>query len=430
MIDMPAMTLLFGMHRREVSTVLLFATMLIPTLVYQGAACRNALGAEIIVTPTCDVREEYNDNIFLSTSSRKSDFITTVAPGLGLSRNTERLQASLLGALSWYTYASNEGLGSLDYSYQGHSAYQLSPRDNVGLGGGYSQSSRPDSISPTTGLASSSGTKAYSLSTNAGRVLDEASSASATYSYQRQEYDNPLLVGSITHNAGLGFSRDLSSLLPMLKGTVSASFFRAIYSNSTSDNYSLSIGAGRNINEKVAWSLSAGGNYTYSSFLASGKPSPASVSENSDNWGWVGSAGLIYTGEKGHGSVSISRNVVAASGQVGVTENTGVSLALGRIETKRFNWQLSAAYNINRSSNNQFASLGSVDRVSSLGAGAQYKLSDYFDLGVQYSYYDDNNRTSSTQTYQNKVLLTLSSHGRFRLNGQNTLTNEVLHGTR
>ena len=379
------MTLSFGKYRSSVATVLLFAAMLIPTLVYQGAACRNALGAEIIVTPTCDVREEYNDNIFMTPSSRVSDFITTVAPGLGLSRNTERLQASLLGALSWYTYASNEGLGSLDYSYQGQSAYQLSPRDNVGLGGGYSQSSRPDNISPTTGLASSSGTRAYSLSTNAGRVLDEASSASATYSYQRQEYDNSLLVGSITHNVGLGYSRDLSSVLPMLKGTVSASFFRAIYSNSTTDNYTLSIGAGRNIIEKVAWSLSVGGNYTYSSFQASGQPSSSSVPGSSDNWGWVGSAGLIYTGEKGHGSVSISRNVVAASGQVGVTENTGVVLALVRMETLRFNWQLSASFNINQSSNNQFASLGSDDRVTSLGAGAQYKLSDYLDLGVQYS---------------------------------------------
>jgi hypothetical protein len=218
-------------------------------------------------------------------------------------------------------------------------------------------------------------------------------------------------------------------MLPMLKGTVGASFFRAIYSDSTTDNYSLSIGASRNINEKVAWSLSGGGNYTYSSFQVSGQPSSSSGSTNSDNWGWVGSASLIYTGERGQGSILISRNVIAASGQVGVTENTGVTLALGRTETKRFNWQLSAAYIINRSSNNQFTFLGTDDRVSSLGVGAQYKLSDYFDLGVLYSY-DDNNRIYSIQTYQTKVSLTLSSHGRFRLNGQNTLTNEVLHGTR
>jgi hypothetical protein len=374
--------------------------------------------------------EEYNDNIVLSSVSRQSDFITTVAPSLGVSRNTENLQAGLSAGLSWYTYARNSSLSSEDYSFQGQSAYKLSPRDSVGLGATYLKSSRPDTLSQTTGLASDSGTSSYSISSNAVRVLDEASSASATYSYQRQLYDNPILAGNITHNVGLGYSRDLSSVLPMLKGTVSAAFFRAIYNISTTDNYSLSIGASRNISEKVAWSLSAGGNYTYSSFLASSQPSPPSASQNSDNWGWLGSAGLTYTGERGHGAVSISRNVVAASGQVGVTENTGVSLAYGRIETIRFNWQLSAAYNINQSSNNQYASLGSDDRVTSLGANAQYKLSDYFDLGVQYWYYYDISRISSIETYQNRVLLTLSYHDRFRLNGQNKLTDEVLHGTR
>jgi hypothetical protein len=404
--------------------------MLLTILVYQGAVCRSALSAEIIVTPTCNVSEEYNDNILLSYYSRKSDFITTVAPNLSVSRNTERLQTSLLSGLSWYTYASNNSLSSVGYSFQGQSAYQLSPRDSVGLGGTYVRSSRPDTISQTTGLASSSGMDSYGVSTNAARVLDAASSVSATYSYQRQIYDDPALIGNITHNVGLGYSRDLSSVLPMLKGTVSTSFFRAIYTNSATDNYSLSVGASRNIKEKIAWSLSAGANYTYSSFLAYSQPFSASVSQNSDNLGWVGSAGLTYTGEKGQGSVTVSRNVVAASGQVGATENTGVGLVIGRTETKRFNWQLSAGYNINQSSNNQYASVGSDDRVISLGASVQYKLSDYFDLGVQYSYYDDINRISSIEASQNRVLLTLSYHDRFRLNGQNKLTDEVLHGTR
>lgn len=418
------------MNRSRVSTVLLFAAMFLPIFVYQGTACRSVLGAEIIVTPTCDVHEEYNDNILLTSVSRKSDFITSVAPSLGVSRNTERLQANLIAGLTWYTYACDTGLSSLDYSYQGQLSYKLSPRDSVGLSGAYIQSSSPDTINQTTGLASSSATTSYGLSSNASRVLDEASSASATYSYQRQTYDNSALVGNITHNVGLGYSRDLSSMLPMLKGNVGASFYRAIYSDSTTNNYSLSVGASRKINEKVAWNLSGGGNYTYSSFPASSQPSSPPVSQSSDNWGWIGSAGLTYTGERGHGSVSFSRNVVAASGQVGVTENTGVNLAFGRIETLRFNWQLSASYNLNKASNYQYAALGSDAWVTSLGAGAQYKLSDYYDLGVQYSYYNEIDRISSIEINQNRVVLTLSFHDRFRLNGQNTLTDEVLHGTR
>jgi hypothetical protein len=430
LIVMPAKILSFAMHRSRVSTVLLFAALLLPVLAYQGATCRSAMGAEIIVTPTCDVREEYNDNILTSALTRKSDFVTTVAPGLSVSRNTERLQAGMSAGMSWITYAHSNGLGSQDYSYQGQLAYKISERDTAGLGGTYVQSSRPDTLSQSTGLASSSGTKSYILSSSAARVLDEVSSASAAYSYQRQLYDDPALAGNITHNVGLGYTRDLSYALPMLKGTVSASFFRAIYSTSTTDDFSLSIGASRNISEKVAWSLSAGGSYTYSNFLASSLSSSPSAAQIGDNLGWVGSAGLTYTGERGLGAVSISRNVVAASGQVGVTENTMINLALGRSETKRFNWHMWASYNINRSSNNQYASSGTDDRVTSLNASALYMLSDYFDLTGQYSYYNDNNRIGSIETYQNKVSLTLSYHDRFRLIGTNTLTNEVLHGTR
>ncbi len=44
------------MNRSMVSTVLLFAAMFLPILVYQGVACRSVLGAEIIVTPTCNMQ--------------------------------------------------------------------------------------------------------------------------------------------------------------------------------------------------------------------------------------------------------------------------------------------------------------------------------------------------------------------------------------
>lgn len=418
------------MHRSRGSMILLLGQAFIYILVCLGAACGTVLGAEILVTPSCEIHEEYNDNISLATGSGQSDFITTVAPSLGLSRNTERSNINLSAGLNQYWYARKDGLSSQDYSFQGQLAYKLTQRDNFGLGGSYSHTSRLDNINQTTGLAASSGTKSYSLSTNAGRSLDATTSALVSYSYQRQLYDNPTQVGNATHSAGLALSKDLGSVLPMLKGSVNTSFTRAIYNNSTNDDYSLSIGASRNINEKIAWSLSAGARYTYSSFLTLSQSSSTLAASSSDNWGWIGSAGLVYTGEKTHGSLSFSQNFAAASGQVGATETTGVSLTLGRTETRRLNWQLSAAYNINRSSNNQFASVGTNERAYQFGANVQYILSDYLDLGLLYSHYTDTYRNIGTRADQNKVLLSLSYHGRFRLIGTNTLNDEVFHGTR
>lgn len=208
------------MHRSRGSMALLFGQVFILILVCLGAVCGTVFGAEILVTPTCDIREEFNDNIFLAISSRRSDFITTVAPNLGLSRNTERSNVNLLAGLSQYWYARNEGMDSQDYMYQGQLAYKLTPRDDFGLSGSHLYTSRPDSLNQATGLSSSSGTNTYSLAANAGRSLDTTTSASVTYSYQRQLYDDPSQIGNITHNAGLGLSKDLGSMFPMLKGTV------------------------------------------------------------------------------------------------------------------------------------------------------------------------------------------------------------------
>lgn len=430
MNDKIAMKTSTGRHRSMGSIVLMPAAVVTCALIFQAYACNNALSAEIIIAPSCGIREEYNDNIFLTTGSKKSDFITTVAPSLGVVRNTERLKSSFLSSLGWYSYARNEDLGSVDYSFQGQADYRLSPRDTLGLNAAYSHSSRPDNINQMTGLATNRGSDVSNYSINAGRILTATSSASANYSYQRQAYDNTQLQESTAHNAGLGFTKDLDAIAPLLKGNITTSYSRVIYRDSSNDNYSLSIGASRNINEKFTWSLSAGGRYTHSDFLALDRTSLSLVPESKGNWGWVGSASLGYTGEKSRGSLSVSRNFSNGSGQVGATENTVVALALSQTVTRKLTLQLSASYNRYKSEKNQFASSGTDETVYQVNTGVLYKLSDYFDLGFQYAYYTDTYGISGAHADQNKFMITLTTHGRFRLIGTNTLVNEVFHGTR
>ena len=420
---------LTGIQQGRGSTVNLFISTILCILLLQWYMCQIAMGAEIIITPICDIHEEFNDNIYLSANSKISDYITTVTPSFSLSRNTERLTSNVLASFDWYTYARNDSLGSHDYSYQGQAAYQLSLRDNIGVSASYSYLSRPDSINQLTGLASSMGSDIYNYAANAGRALDATTSATVNYSFLRQTYENPMLLNNTTHNAGLGLLKNLSAVLPLLKGNINVLYSRADYRDSSSDNYSLSLGLGRNINEKFTWSLSAGGRLTHSSFSVLSQ-SFTVIQESNDNWGWTGSAGLSYASEKNQGSFSISRNFANASGQVGATENTAIALALGRNFTRNLTGQLSASYNLYQSSTNQFASSGTDDKIYQLGADVRYKLSDYFDLGLHFSYYTDFLGNSSAQITQNRVLLSLTSHGKFRLIGTNTLINEVMHGSR
>jgi len=397
----------------------------------QVIPCQSSWGAEIILMPNCDLREEFNDNIMLSYGSKKSDFITTVAPTLGMSLNTERLTSSLTSGVDWFQYAKNETLSSSAQQVQGQAQYRVSPLTSLGAAGGYSHTNQPASINPVTGLAYSSGSQSFNLSGSGGVTLDQLSSVTLNYSYQDQTYVNPALLGSIVHNASSVYTVDLGSLAPLLKGMVTASFSRAIYSTTANNNYALTVGAARGITEKISWSLNGGANYTYSTYKILSLPALVMVDQSVDNWGWIGSAGVTYTGEKGQGNISVNRNFSAGSGQIGATENTSVSLAVSRTETKRFSWQASTSYVINKSSDNQFGATGTDARVFQAFTSLLYRLSDYFDLGMQYSFYNESFRNYGTQVHQNRVLLTFSSHDRFRYHpGSNTLTEEVYHGTR
>jgi uncharacterized protein (PEP-CTERM system associated) len=93
----------------------------------------------ILWTPTVAVVEEYNDNIFLNNQDRKSDFITTVAPGLQLTLGAPdyRLSAAYrIGALFYANESQlNESGGREDLTLEG--SYHLTPLLTLTLGDRY-----------------------------------------------------------------------------------------------------------------------------------------------------------------------------------------------------------------------------------------------------------------------------------------------------
>lgn len=68
--------------------------------------CREA-GAGFSFRPGIAVREEYNDNIFLTSTDKKSDFITTVNPTINLSYTGDTMNAYLDYGFRYLLYAGN-----------------------------------------------------------------------------------------------------------------------------------------------------------------------------------------------------------------------------------------------------------------------------------------------------------------------------------
>jgi hypothetical protein len=66
--------------------------------------------AEFRLTPSISLREEYDDNIFLTSENEEEDFITTVTPAISLGYDTERLKLALdYSFIAWlYMHNSRE----------------------------------------------------------------------------------------------------------------------------------------------------------------------------------------------------------------------------------------------------------------------------------------------------------------------------------
>ena len=389
---------IFNIRFQSLTNVSLLRRLLVAgALLSPATYCPTAYAAEIKLSPSCELKEEFNDNVFLTAGNRKNDFITTVTPGLALSRSSERLNVDLLAGFSWHDYSRTAGGAATAYQYTGQLANKITQRDDLGLNVAYIRNTRPDTLSTTTGLPTISGSDTYQYSGNARRVLDETASASLSYSFNQEEYDNPASQPRRVHTTGLVLSIDLGDYMPLLKGTLNTNFSRALYSDSSNDSYTISVGASRSINEQLSINLSAGGQLIQSTFVTTSQVT-------SDSWGAIGSAALAYSAEQGFGAFSFSHNFSAASGLVGAVQTTAFTLTLGRNLSEKMTAQCSAAYNINQADSGQYSSRSVDDRALNLTADIAYKLSKYFDIGLQYAYYTVDHALDNQSLSQNKIM--------------------------
>ncbi|KAF0221854.1 MAG: hypothetical protein FD174_185 [Geobacteraceae bacterium] len=89
--------------------------------------------AEISLTPSISVREEYNDNIFLTPSNEQEDFITNITPSVNLSYKTDLISLFLDYGFTYRYYANNTNLNetSLNRKQRAKIDTKLSPIKDI-----------------------------------------------------------------------------------------------------------------------------------------------------------------------------------------------------------------------------------------------------------------------------------------------------------
>jgi hypothetical protein len=342
------------------------------------------LGDEFKLIPGLALKEEFNDNLLLGSTSRRSDFVTTLTPSLEISGASERRSMSLSTGINWLDYASNTGLDSVDFFVQSGFNYRYDPRLAFSVGAGYVQDSRPDRID-LNGLALKTGSDRQNYQLSGSYAVSEKSTSSVSYAYSQEAFDNPGFLTTTVHSATIGQDYDLDRYLRQAKLVGNLGYFRSITDTSLVDNYSLTLGLTKKIHELWNVSFNVGGRYTHSEFDATTSIPPAQTI-SSDDQGWIGNLSLNYNGEKTNASLAFKHDVIPASGRSGTTERTEITTNLNQ----KFSRELSGSFGLGsswiKSNQNQLSAQTIDENNLIINSGLRYDFSDYVSLEGNYRF--------------------------------------------
>jgi hypothetical protein len=166
-----------------------------------------------VVLPTFTLAEEFDDNVFVSTTDPKSDFITRMTPALQLGYRSVPFTLLASGSIDAEIYANNPELS--DAANRKRAALEMKYLPfrllTVSLNVTYFETNTPSELVPTTGLQLAR-TRATQLAIIPAATYQITSVDTATASYA---FFHDTLEGGVdndTHRVKAGYARQLTPL--------------------------------------------------------------------------------------------------------------------------------------------------------------------------------------------------------------------------
>lgn len=363
-------------------------------------------GDEIRLVPGLAVKEEFNDNVFLAVNSQQSDFITTITPSLNFSQAAERYSYGLSGGVNALMYSRYSDQNSLDFNIGGSFNYKYDPRLSLSGGADYAQDSRRDQVDQN-GVTVKSGSERQNYRLSGSYAVSEKSTSNVSYAYRQTLYDNPMDGSAESHTVNIGQDYNIDRHLRQAKLVGNFRYFRSLNDTSNADNYALTVGLTRKINELWDVSANAGGSYTHTeSDLSSSGMSKL----QDDDQGWTGNLSLNYNGEKTSGSLIFSHDVIPSSngGRGGAAMNrTGASLNVREKFTRDLKGSFELGYSHNESLQSHLPQSTDEESVR-LNCGLRYEFTNYVALEGNYLFNYVYYNNTSWDSDQNVVSLRLT----------------------
>jgi predicted porin len=236
------------------------------------------------LTPSLDVAERFDDNIFLTARDRTSDFITEITPGLLLEYQSDRFNLSVSYAVVAQYYAETTDLNNFGDNQRGLVilGYRATPDLTLNVSSYYVRTNdttdliaRPVVPETVVVLPTSESERAisqqYTLNANARYRFDARTTGIATYAFGLSDQeDTPT---SYSNSVGLGVLYDLTAL-----DSLSANAIVSLYTTSGESDqvsYSLPLGWIRRWSPSLTTSLALGPQVTDGDVGATGTASVA-----------------------------------------------------------------------------------------------------------------------------------------------------------
>jgi len=400
-------------------------------LVFGGMLVGAPVFAQINeIAPYLSVKQEYSDNILLTSTDEEADFITTGTAGVTISRRDQRMRASLDGNVSRLMYQDNDDLNGTDGQVRGTWNYQVTERVGTGLAASFLRDSRGDQYLDTTGVVLArvrerdstrlSGTMDYRFSELSAGEFTLAYGTTTVDEFFNEEEDESVRVD-------LAFSRNLSRTFKHTTGLINVSYMRytsdqetmipdplvptSVFQRFDADMFQVTAGFSRELTELTRMYVMAGASYTESTetgrVVTSGLIDSETIRPElqDDSLDGVLSAGVIYSGLYYDFRLSVSHDIRGGAGTNGTVERSTVNLGGTRRLTEDLSLTLNVSGYLNR---REWETLSDLDQVTiNVQPGFRYRITDTLDLSGAYRYTHVEERQTGLIRERNLVYLVI-----------------------
>ena len=221
------------------------------------------------LTPSLDVAERFDDNIFLTANDRTSDFITEVTPRLALQYQSNLLNIEGSYSIVAQYYAETTDLNNFGDNQQAilTLGYRPTSQLTLSLNGYYVRSSETTilldraTVPVTVDIIPTSEsertlTEQYTLNASGSYRFDSRTTGTATYSFAATDQEDT--ATSYSNSVGLGVSYQLTSRDVALLNTTATFFTSSDDEAADQESYSVTPGWTRQWTPSLTTSLNAG----------------------------------------------------------------------------------------------------------------------------------------------------------------------------